>query len=124
MLVKCSSVRLFESKTKHAIKSSFYVVATEVKTQTEEMKLAVAKWKEQWETATFQGDEELSTCLYASKDRVREMLAEFGPQLIDLVTPLWKIQADALRASSFLEDSNRKNKSRFSAASTTQHGTH
>ena len=47
MLVKCSSVRLFKSKTKHAIKSSFYVVATEVKTQTEEMKLAVAKWKEQ-----------------------------------------------------------------------------
>ena len=43
MLVKCSSVRLFKSKTKHAIKSSFYVVATEVKTQTEEMKLAVAK---------------------------------------------------------------------------------
>jgi 23S rRNA U2552 (ribose-2'-O)-methylase RlmE/FtsJ len=99
---KCSSVRLFKSKTMHAIKSSFYMVATEVDTQSEEMQSAVVKWKKQWEDATFQSDKALSSCLRATQDQAREMLAEFGPQLIDLATPLWEIQADVLRASPFL----------------------
>jgi hypothetical protein len=44
---KCSSVRLFKSKTKHAITSSFFIVAMEVDTQSEEMQSAVVKWKKQ-----------------------------------------------------------------------------
>jgi 23S rRNA U2552 (ribose-2'-O)-methylase RlmE/FtsJ len=120
---KCSNVRLFKSKTKHAITSSFYMVAMEVDTQSEEMQSAVIKWKKQWEDATFQSDEALSDCLRASEDQVREMLAKFGPQLIDLATPLWKTQADALRASSFLKDSNSKSEVRSIAASTMHNGT-
>lgn len=50
---KCSNVRLFKSKRKHTITSSFYMVATEVNTQSEEIELAVVKWKRQWEAATF-----------------------------------------------------------------------
>jgi hypothetical protein len=73
-----------------------------VDTQSEEMQSAVVKWKKQWEDATFQSDEALSSCLRATEDQARKMLAEFGPQLIDLATPLWKIQADVLRASPFL----------------------
>jgi 23S rRNA U2552 (ribose-2'-O)-methylase RlmE/FtsJ len=107
---KCSSVRLFKSKTKHAITSSFYMVAMEVDTQSEEMQSAVIKWKKQWEDATFQSVGALSTCPRASEDQIREMLAEFGPQLIDLATPLWKIQADALRASSFLKSQTTRAK--------------
>jgi hypothetical protein len=79
----------------------------DVDTQSEEMQSAVVKWKQQWEDATFQSDRALSTCLRASEAQVREMLAEFGPQLIDLATPLWKIQADALRASPFLKESKK-----------------
>jgi len=103
MFTRCSSVRLFKSKTKHAITSSFYMVAMGVDTQSEEIQSAIAEWKKQWEDATFQSDDALSTCPRVSEDQVREMLAEFGPQLIDLATPLWKIQADALRASPFLK---------------------
>lgn len=120
---KCSSVRLFKSKTKHAITSSFYMVAMGVDTQSEEMQSAVVKWKKQWEDATFQSDEALSTCPRASEDQVREMLADFGPQLIDLATPLWKIQADALRASPFLKESNSTSEARSAAASTMRNGT-
>jgi 23S rRNA U2552 (ribose-2'-O)-methylase RlmE/FtsJ len=120
---KCSTVRLFKSKTKHAITSSFYMVAMEVDTRSEEMQSAVVKWKKQWEDATFQSDEALSTCLRASEDQVREMLAEFGPQLIDLATPLWKTQADALRASPFLKESKSTNEARSAAASTMRNGT-
>ncbi|KAH7381135.1 hypothetical protein DE146DRAFT_728734 [Phaeosphaeria sp. MPI-PUGE-AT-0046c] len=120
---KCSSVRLFKSKTKHAITSSFYMVAMEVDTQSKEMQSAVVKWKKQWEDATFQSDGALSTCLHASEVQVREMLAEFGPQLIDLATPLWKTQADALRASPFLKESKSTSETRSVAASTTRNGT-
>lgn len=88
----------------------------EVDTQSEEMQSAVVKWKKKWEDATLQSDETLSTCLWASEDRVREMLAEFGPQLIDLATPLWKTQADALRASPFLKVSNSTSEARSAAA--------
>ena len=42
---ECSSVRLFKSKTKHAITSSFYMVAMGVNTQSEEMQSAVVRWK-------------------------------------------------------------------------------
>lgn len=120
---KCSSVRLFKSKLKHAITSSFFMVAMHVDTQNEEMQSAVVRWKKQWEEATFQSDEALSTCFHASEDQVREMLAEFGPQLIDLATPLWKTQADALRASPFLKESNSKSEARSAVASTTHNGT-
>jgi 23S rRNA U2552 (ribose-2'-O)-methylase RlmE/FtsJ len=120
---KCSIVRLFKSKTKHAITSSFYMVAMEVDTQSEEMQSAVVRWKKQWEDATFQSDGALSTCLRASEDQVREMLAEFGPQLIDLATPLWKTQADALRASPFLKESKSTSEARSAAASTMRNGT-
>jgi hypothetical protein len=121
--IKCSRVRLFKSKRKHAITSSFYIVATEVNTQSEEMRLAVVKWKRQWEAATFQPDQEPSDCLRASEDQVREMLAEFGPQLIDLATPLWKAQADALRVSPFLKELNSTSTARSAAASTNHDGT-
>jgi hypothetical protein len=116
--IKCLTVRLFKLKTKHAIKSSFYMVAMEVDTQSEEMQSAVVKWKKQWGDATFQSDGALSTCLCVSEAQVREMLAEFGPQLIDLATPLWKIQADALRASPFLKESKSTSEARSATAST------
>jgi 23S rRNA U2552 (ribose-2'-O)-methylase RlmE/FtsJ len=119
---KCSSVRLFKSKRKHAITSSFYMVAMEVDTQSEEMQSAVVKWRKQWENATFQSDGALSTYPRASEDQVREMLAEFGPQLIDLATPLWKTQADALRASPFLKEPNSTSEARPTAASTMRNG--
>lgn len=73
--------------------------------------------KKKWEDATFQSDGALSTCLRASEDQVREMLAEFGPQLIDLATPLWKTQADALRASPFLKESKSTSEVRSAATS-------
>jgi 23S rRNA U2552 (ribose-2'-O)-methylase RlmE/FtsJ len=120
---KCSTVRLFKSKTKHAITSSFYMVAMKVDTHSEEMQAAVVKWKKTWEDTTFPPDGALSTCLRASEGQVREMLAEFGPQLIDLATPLWKTQADALRAASFLKESKSTSEARSAAASTMHNST-
>jgi 23S rRNA U2552 (ribose-2'-O)-methylase RlmE/FtsJ len=120
---QCSTVRLFKSKKMHAIKSSFYMVATKVNMQSEEVQSAIIKWKKKWEDATLISEGALSTNLSASEDEVREMLAEFGPQLIGLARPLWKTQADALRASSFLKESISTNEASCVSASTMRNDT-
>jgi 23S rRNA U2552 (ribose-2'-O)-methylase RlmE/FtsJ len=98
-----SSVSLFKPGKKHAIRSSFYMVATKVETQSKEMQASIVKWKKQWENVTFQSDDALSTCSRVSEDQACEMLAEFGPQLISLATSVRKIQADALRSAPFIK---------------------
>jgi 23S rRNA U2552 (ribose-2'-O)-methylase RlmE/FtsJ len=100
---KCSKVRLFKPEKKFAIKSSFYMVAMEVDTENKDLQSAILKWQKQWEDATFEANNALPACSPASEDQVREMLTEFGPRLIELATPLWKTQADALRSSPFLK---------------------
>lgn len=106
VFTKISNVCLFKPRKKHAVRSSFYMVATEVDLQSEETRSAILGWKMQWETATFQTDSAVSTHLRDSENRAYEMLAEFGPQLINLATPVWRIQADGLRSAPFLRERN------------------
>ena len=102
MFMRFSKVRLFKPRRKHAICSSFYMVATKIYPQTEAAQSANHKWKTQWEIATFQTDSALSALVHVSEDHVHDMLAEFGPQFIGLATPIWKIQASKLRRAPFL----------------------
>jgi 23S rRNA U2552 (ribose-2'-O)-methylase RlmE/FtsJ len=99
-----SNVPLFKPRKKHAVRSSFYMVATSVDMQSKETQSAILGWKKQWENATFQLDDAPSACSRVSEDRVCEMLAEFGPQLIKLATPVWRTQADGLRSAPFLKE--------------------
>ena len=102
MFMRFSKVHLFKPRRKHAIRSSFYMVATKIYPQTEAAQSANHKWKTQWEIATFQTDSALSALVHVSEDNVHDMLAEFGPQFIGLATPIWKIQASKLRRAPFL----------------------
>ncbi|RYP83849.1 hypothetical protein DL769_001271 [Monosporascus sp. CRB-8-3] len=97
-----SNVRLFKPERKHAIRSSFYMVATEVRPRDASAMSAVRTWKARWEAATFGADDDLKACLHVSEGHVRGVLSDFGSQLISLATPVWKIQAAALRAAPFL----------------------
>jgi 23S rRNA U2552 (ribose-2'-O)-methylase RlmE/FtsJ len=102
---KFSNVRLFKPLKKHAVRSSFYMVATEVHPRSEDALSAILEWKAQWEEATFRFGSTISTGPSVSGDSVRNVLAEFGSRLIDLATPVWRIQADALRSTPFLRKS-------------------
>ena len=106
VFTKFSNVCLFKPRKKHAVRSSFYMVATGVDLRSEEAQSAIHGWKMQWDNATFQSDSALSTCPRVSDNRVYEMLAEFGPQLINFATPVWRIQADGLRSAPFLKVRN------------------
>lgn len=101
-----SDVSFFKPKRKHAIRSSFYMVATKVRPRDTNALSAIRVWKERWEVATFGDVAALKECLYVSEDRVRSVLTDFGQQFVALATPVWKIQADRLRGASFLKNNH------------------
>jgi 23S rRNA U2552 (ribose-2'-O)-methylase RlmE/FtsJ len=101
-LSKFSKLRLFKPVKKHAIRSSFYVVAEEVQLQSESALQAVATWKKEWYVATFGSDAEYREHLNRLNRNFDEVLSEFRPELIRLGRPIWEIQSAALHKSSFI----------------------
>ncbi|KAF2806479.1 uncharacterized protein BDZ99DRAFT_510762 [Mytilinidion resinicola] len=87
-LSKFSSLQLFKPRKKHAIRSSFYVVAEQVQSQSVDALQAVATWKKEWYVATFGSD-------------AGHLEARLGPYS-DVDDPVWRIQGAALRRASFL----------------------
>lgn len=90
----CSEVQLFKPAKKHAIRSSFYLVAKGVDPHAPAAVHAVKEWKQIWMSTTFG----FSTWNYEdpSEDDVKSVLADFGEKIVELSEPLWKIQSAAL----------------------------
>jgi 23S rRNA U2552 (ribose-2'-O)-methylase RlmE/FtsJ len=92
-----SSIQLFKPKQKHALRSSFYLVAKNVQPDTDGAKLAVESWIQSWWNATFGGENGTGDAdVKASTDYVQTVLDDFGSKLIALGRPVWQIQANAL----------------------------
>lgn len=100
---KFSSVKVFKSKTFHAIRSSFYMVATDIQSQHPEAVLAVERWKKMWRVATFGTDDEYRETIDERKLGVKEVLEEFGSKLVTLGKDIWGIQAEALAKAPFIK---------------------
>lgn len=99
---KFSSLQLFKPMKKHAMRSSFYVVAERIQTESAHFRAAVANWKEEWCTATFGNDVEYQKSRRRCDGAVDDVLLNFGAELIQLGQSVWKIQSDALRRASFV----------------------
>lgn len=100
-----SRVQLFKPTSGHAKRSSFYMVATDIRSEHPSAKKAVDQWKDEWKVATFASDKEyweISSQTSAQGRRgVDLVLQEFGPELVRLGCKVWKIQAEALEKASF-----------------------
>lgn len=101
-----SKVQLFKPKKYHATRSSFYMVATDLKPGSPAARIAVEGWKAMWREATIglpdTDSEDSFTAL--SKERVQEvneMVEDFGAQLIQLAEPIWLVQKNALSGKSW-----------------------
>jgi 23S rRNA U2552 (ribose-2'-O)-methylase RlmE/FtsJ len=103
IFTRFSNVFLFKPKRKHAIRSSFYMVATKVRPRATDALSAIRTLKDKWEAATFGTDVAPKDCLHVSEELVRSTLADFGSQFVTLATPVWKIQANGLRIAPFLK---------------------
>lgn len=96
-----SNVKLFKPTVGHGTRSSFYMIAKQVKSQSSEASEAVARWKGLWKTATFGTDEEYKAAIDDSKESVGDMLDEFGTELVTLGTKVWKTQGEFLKKAHF-----------------------
>lgn len=102
-----ANIQLSKPSRKHAVRPTFYLVAKNVQSETESAKAALEEWRESWFRATFSGDEGTGERdLEMEADAVKEVLNDFGPKLIKLAVPVWKIQATALERQNFARAQN------------------
>jgi hypothetical protein len=102
-----ANVQLFKPYKKHAVRSTFYLVAKNVQPEAESANAALEEWKKSWSRATFSGnkgtgekDPEMDI------EAVKKVLDKFGPKLIELAIPIWKIQATTLERQDFTKTRN------------------
>jgi 23S rRNA U2552 (ribose-2'-O)-methylase RlmE/FtsJ len=99
-----SSVQVFKPKKKHAIRSSFYLIARNVQPHAVPAELAVEAWKKDWWQSTFGGDNGTGGRKdMADEGYVRTVLEKFGMELIELGRPIWETQANALSGMHFVQ---------------------
>lgn len=104
---KFASVQLYKPTRAHAKRSSFYMLATNIKTDCEEMAVAIGRWKRIWKTATLDTDDMYYKALEESGPDIEDLLQEFGPRLVELGKDAWEIQANALAKAPFLKDGEK-----------------
>ncbi|MCJ1397535.1 hypothetical protein MMC11_000729 [Xylographa trunciseda] len=92
-----ADIQLFKPQRKHAMRSSFYLVAKGVQPDHKAAKSAVQQWKDAWWNATFGGVAGTGlTKEPTNPDVVQTILDEFGDKLLELARPIWQIQLEAL----------------------------
>lgn len=99
---KFSSTILHKPISGHATRSSFYMVARDVRRKDSEAILAIEKWKAVWRAATFGTDEEYEEALRKEEQSAEELLEEFGSVLAERGKEVWKTQARALAKAPFI----------------------
>lgn len=108
MLHGFSSVQVFKPTKSHAIRSSFYLVAKNVQSDSSACLRAMNLFKTIWEYATFENTSQetfrLCTELTLKEQSLSTELEEFGPWYTELARPVWRTQADALAVASFTQD--------------------
>jgi peptidoglycan/xylan/chitin deacetylase (PgdA/CDA1 family) len=98
-----SDIQVFKPAKKHAIRSTFYLIAKNVEPNAEAARQAVEAWKEAWWNATFGGVEGVGASKIDIKDDyAQSVIDNFGDELARLARPVWRIQADALSKTAFV----------------------
>jgi 23S rRNA U2552 (ribose-2'-O)-methylase RlmE/FtsJ len=101
-----ASVQLFKHTKFHAKRSSFYMLATNIRADSEDAKTAIERWKFQWNIATFGTDNDYCEAIRPEIRDVQVMLKAFGPKLIELGRKIWDIQANALENAPFMRQTS------------------
>lgn len=104
---KFATVVPFKPKSGHAKRSSFYMVASAIRSADTEAVEAVVEWKREWKVATLGSDQEwredYSRVAGFGELGIEGVLEEFGPTLVKLGQKVWRTQADALKGASFMK---------------------
>ncbi|KFZ20398.1 hypothetical protein V501_00165 [Pseudogymnoascus sp. VKM F-4519 (FW-2642)] len=99
-----SDIEVFKPLRKHAIRSTFYLIAKNVQPSVESARVAVIAWKKAWWNATFGGEQGVGAQRLDKDDKYAQAIIDsFGDRLTTLARPVWKIQADALSRTDFTQ---------------------
>lgn len=101
---KFADIKLFKSHRKHATRSSFYMIAKNVKPEHPAAQEALRSWKDGWWTSTFGGEDGQGELMRYSEEFITGVIEAFGKELVRLARPIWKIQADALSRTDYAGD--------------------
>lgn len=113
MLSKFSEIRAFKPRSVHRTKSSFYLVATNVKPHSDEAQEVVRCWKDAWKRLTFSilsiqdttvAELEDTDLADLAGESVEEVLRNFGAQLLSMSATVWLEQAQALKNAPWLRE--------------------
>lgn len=96
-----STVKLFKPQRAHAKRSSFYMVATDIQSDSPHVKEAIQAWRHMWRIMTFASDEERQRASEGHLDE-QVLVEQFGPDLVRLGRAIWEIQARALEKAPFM----------------------
>ncbi|QSZ30403.1 hypothetical protein DSL72_004926 [Monilinia vaccinii-corymbosi] len=104
---KFAKVEIFKPMKKHATRSSFYMIAKDIKVNDAVALAAIESWKEDWYRATFGGPDKTGLPKEEpTSEMVQELLTEFGPRLIKLGHKAWTVQANALSHTTYAGSKN------------------
>lgn len=103
---KFAQIELFkpsdaDGRAPHQYKSSFYLVAKNVQSQSEVARIMVKQWTREWKAATFGTGEEYEEVVREHALDVDQVLEEFGKEWIELGREVWVIQRNGLRQKEF-----------------------
>ena len=101
-----ADVQVFKPRRGHSKRTSFYLIARNIRPRSTAALAAVAAWKAQWKTATFGTDggkaEDVETLGQPpDNETVKSMLDTFGPKLVGMYEPHFAVQVEALRRQFF-----------------------
>lgn len=98
-----ASIKLHKHYELHARKSSFYLIASNVQVAHEAAVTALQTWKQAWRVTTFGTDQEYRALITRYHTEAENLLASFGPALLDMGQTIWKIQASALSRAPYMK---------------------
>ncbi|KAG9248366.1 hypothetical protein BJ878DRAFT_412928 [Calycina marina] len=98
-----SKVQVFKPQKKHASRSSFYMVAKYIDTDSEGFRECLKRLREDWWEATFGGEGGTGRCADGDDEDsvMRQINDSANTNAFRLGRPVWKIQADALAKTEY-----------------------
>ncbi|KAK1673618.1 hypothetical protein BDP55DRAFT_555969 [Colletotrichum godetiae] len=98
-----SELKAFKPMSGHNKRSSFYMIVTRVQSKSSLALQAIQRWKDIWQAATFGSEEDFHETRRKNSPDVKEVLDEFGDQLVKKGNRVWQIQAQALEKAPFVQ---------------------
>ncbi|RDW65895.1 uncharacterized protein DSM5745_09634 [Aspergillus mulundensis] len=106
-----STVTVYKHAKFHAKRSSFYMIASGLKVDSEEAVALLERWRRKWKSLVLDmklTDERFAEMAEEGAPTIEEILDTFGERLIEMGRTVWGVQAEALGKAPFIKSKAEK----------------